>query len=128
MASLPVIDEFLTRLASSLSWDAASTLRLRSAGEETLATLLLQDEDSEGSERPRLIVVARPQATTIELEFIATTRQENIEDQMAFLSDEAAVATLDDLSLRLLRYHASGVRHQKYHNVDIITVHVEGTS
>ena len=127
MASL-VIDEFLTRLASSLSWDAASTLRLRSAGEETLATLLLQDEDSEGSQRPRLIVVARPQATTIELEFIATTRQENIEDQMAFLSDEAAVATLDDLSLRLLRYHASGVRHQKYHNVDIITVHVEGTS
>ena len=128
MASLPAIDEFLTRLASSLSWDAASTLRLRSAGEETLATLLMQDEDAEGSERPRLIVVARPQATTIELEFVATTRQENIEDQMAFLADEAAVATLDDLSLRLLRYHASGVRHQKYHGVDIITVHVEGTS
>ena len=128
MASLPAIDEFLTRLASSLSWDAASTLRLRSAGEETLATLLMQDEDAEGSERPRLIVVARPQATTIELEFVATTRQENIEDQMAFLTDEAAVATLDDLSLRLLRYHASGVRHQKYHGVDIITVHVEGTS
>ncbi len=128
MASLPAIDEFLTRLASSLSWDAASTLRLRSAGEETLATLLMQDDDTEGSERPRLIVVARPQAATIELEFVATTRQENIEDQMAFLTDEAAVATLDDLSLRLLRYHASGVRHQKYHGVDIITVHVEGTA
>ena len=29
-------------------------------------------------------------------------------------------------SLRLLRYHASGVRHQKFHGVDIVTVQVEG--
>ena len=45
MGSLPAIDEFLSGLASRLRWDESSTLRLRSAGEETLATLLVQDED-----------------------------------------------------------------------------------
>ena len=64
----------------------------------------------------------------MELEFIATTRQENIEDQLAYLTDEEAVPTVDDLSLRLLRYHASAVRHQKYQDVDIVTVQVDGSS
>ena len=41
-ASIPLIDEFLVRLASRLRWNEASTLRLRSAGEETLASLLSQ--------------------------------------------------------------------------------------
>ena len=126
MASLSAIDDFLTRLASRLAWNDASTQRLRSAGEETLATLLSQEDAAEGSERPRLLVVARPQDAMVELEFVATTRQENIEDQLAFLTDEAAVPTADDLSLRLLRYHASAVRHQKFHGVDIVTVQVEG--
>jgi NCS2 family nucleobase:cation symporter-2/xanthine permease XanP len=126
-ASIPVIDEFLTRLASRLRWNEASTLRLRSAGEETLASLLAQEDDAENPERPRLNITARPQGTTVELEFVATTRQENIEDQLAFLTDEFAVASAHDLSLRLLRFHASAVRHQKYHGVDIVTVQVEGS-
>ena len=73
------------------------------------------------------MITARPQDTMVELEFIATTRQENIEDQLAFLTDEVAVPSADDLSLRLLRFHASAVRHQKFHGVDIVTVHVEGS-
>ena len=133
MGSLPAIDEFLSGLASRLRWDESSTLRLRSAGEETLATLLVHDEDQdedhvEGDEQPRLIVVARPQPAMVELEFVATTRQENIEDQLAYLTDEAPIPTADDLSLRLLWYHASAVRHQKFHGVDIVTVQVEGSS
>ena len=126
MASLPAIDEFLASLASRLGWNEASTLRLRSAGEETLASLMLQDDAAEDLAKPRLIVAARTQSTKIDLEFVATTRQENIEDQLAFLNDEEAVSTIDDLSLRLLRHHASAVRHQKYHGVDIVTVQVEG--
>ena len=128
MASLPAIDEFLSSLASRLKWDERSTLRLRSAGEETLATLLVQDEaDAQDSEQPRLVVIARPQPLMVELEFVATTRQENIEDQLAYLTDEAPIPTADDLSLRLLWYHASAVRHQKFHGVDIVTVQVEGS-
>ncbi len=127
MASLPVIDEFLVRIASDLAWDEASTSRLRSAGEETLTSLLTQEGDTDGSKRPHLILVARPQGKTVDLEFVATTRQENIEDQLTFLTDEAAVPTVDDLSLRLLRHHASAIRHQKFHGVDIVTVQVEGS-
>ncbi|MYC06946.1 MAG: hypothetical protein F4X57_07220 [Chloroflexi bacterium] len=126
MTSLPDIDEFLTQLASRLGWNETSTLRLRSAGEETLASLQLQEDDSGGSEQRRLVINARPQGTMLELEFIATMRQENIEDQLAYLADEEAVPTVDDLSLRLLRYHSSAVRHQKFHGVDIVTVQVEG--
>ena len=128
MDSLPDIDAFLTRLASRLGWNQSSTVRLQSAGEETLASLLPQEDDEEGAETRRLIVSARPQGTTVELEFVATTRQENIQDQLAFLTDEAAVPTADSLSLRLLRHRASAVRHQKFHGVDIVTVQVEGNA
>ena len=128
MASLPAIDRFLTRLASGLGWNEASALRLRSAGEETLASLITREDEGDGSTRPRLIIVARPQGQMVELEFVATTRRENIEDQLTYLTDEPAVPTVDDLSLRLLRYHASAVRHQKFHGVDIITVQVEGAA
>ncbi len=128
MASFPAIDDFLTRLGSGMGWNEASTLRLRSAGEETLASLLSQEDDNEGSESPRLIIVARPQGRLVELEFVATTRRENLQDQMAFLTDEAAVPAADELSLRLLRYHASGVRHQKFHGVDVVTIQVEGSA
>ena len=124
-ASVPVIDEFLVRLASKLGWNEASTLRLRSAGEETLVSLLSQEDRSEASTSPRLRISARPQDAMVELEFVATTRQENIEDQLAYLNDEAAMPSADELSLRLLRFHASAVRHQKFHGVDIVTVHVE---
>ena len=127
-ASLPKIDEFLARLASNLKWDDPSTLRLRSAGEETLASLLAPGAETDESDSPRLVVIARPHGSMVELEFVATTRHENVEDQLAYLTDEATVPTADDLSLRLLRHHASAVRHQKFHGVDIVTVQVEGSA
>lgn len=125
-ASLPAIDEFLVDLASRLQWSEGSTLRLRSAGEETLASLLAEEDDADDSTRPRLIVLARPSDTAVELEFVATTRQENLEDQMTYLTTEVATPAVDDFSLRLLRHYASNVRHQKFHGVDIVTVQVEG--
>ena len=127
MSSLPDLHDFLDRLACGLGWNEASKLRLRSAGEETLASLLSQEDDIERSTSPRLVVLARPQDTMVEVEFVATARRENIEDQLAYLTDEEAIPTVDDLSLRLLRYHASAVRHQKYQGVDIVTVQVDGS-
>ncbi len=128
MESLPAIDSFLSGLAVRLGWNETSTLRLRAAGEETLASLQMQEDFDEDSVPARLIINARPHGTMVELEFIATTRQENVEDQLAYLSDEAAVQTFDDLSLRLLRHHAAAVRHQKFHGVDIVTVQVTGSA
>ena len=58
---------------------------------------------------------------------MAPPRQENIGDQLALLTDEAAVPTVDDLSLRLLRHQTSAIRHRKFHGVDIVMVQVEGS-
>ena len=128
LASLPAIDAFLAQVATRLEWNETSTLRLRAAGEEALASLQMQENFAEGSEHPRLFIDARPQGTMVELEFVATTRRENIEDQLAYLADEVPVPTFDELSLRLLRHHAATVRHQKFHGVDIVTVQVEGST
>jgi len=132
MASLPAIDEFLSDTAARLGWNEASSLRLRSAGEETLATLLAEEDPVEDADdqpnTPRLIVLARPQSGMVELEFVATMSRENIEDQMAYLTNEAALAAEGELSLRLLRHYASNVRHQKFHGVDIVIVPVEGSA
>ena len=128
LASLPAIDAFLAQVATRLEWNETSTLRLRAAGEEALASLQMQEDFAEGSEHPRLFIDARPQGTMVELEFVATTRRENIEDQLAYLADEVPVPTFDELSLRLLRHHTATVRHQKFHGVDIVTVQVEGST
>ncbi|MYF80640.1 MAG: hypothetical protein F4177_02515 [Chloroflexi bacterium] len=126
MASLPAIDEFLAGLAQRLQWNEISTHRLRSVGEETLTSLLPEQAATDQADAPRLLIVARPQAAMVELEFVATTSQENLEDQMAVLTNEAAHSGEGELSLRLLRHFASNVRHQQFHGVDIVTVQVEG--
>ncbi|MCY3569010.1 MAG: hypothetical protein OXH38_10310 [Chloroflexi bacterium] len=127
MASLPAIDDFLEGLAKRVQWNEASTRRLRSVGEETLASLLPDEADAAPGDPPRLVIVARPQGSVVELEFVALTSRENLEDQMAVLTNEAALSSEGELSLRLLRHFASNVRHQKFHGVDIVTVQVEGS-
>ncbi|MCY3655353.1 MAG: hypothetical protein OXG95_01930 [Chloroflexi bacterium] len=125
MSELPAIDEFLRELATDQQWDEHSTERLRSAGEETLTSLLQQEGDDTPEARSRLVVLARPGGASMELEFVATTDRENLEDQLAYLSDEIRLPEANEISLRLLRHYASSVRHQKYHGIDIVTVVVE---
>ena len=126
MSALPAVDEFLTSIASAAGWNNASRERLRAAGEEALASLAgLRDGD--GEEAPRLMVEARPGDRAMELEFLAAFDQENLEDRLAYLDEEAETENDGDLSLRLLRHYASSVRHQKYHGLDVVTVVVDQT-
>ena len=123
-AALPQIDEFLRSFASRIGWRETSTDRLRSAGEETLASLL-QDEDATRNGR-RLVVGADFADGVAELEFSAVFGDENLEDKLAYLLEQPEIEDEREISFRLLRHYASSVRHQKYHNIDIITVQVEG--
>ena len=82
---------------------------------------------SEDSEPPRLIVSARPQPGSIELEFVTVSDETNIEDRIAFIDEDAETFDESDISLRLLRHYASSVKHQKYHGVDIVTLTVTGS-
>ena len=123
-SSLPEIDEFLRAFASGAGWNETSTDRLRSAGEETLASLMQNEEDS--LEGRRLVVGAFLVEDVAELEFSAISGDENIEDSLAYLPEQPEIEDEREISFRLLRHYASSVRHQKYHNIDIITVQVEG--
>ena len=126
-SAMPRIDAFLSELASRIGWNDASTGRLRAAGEETLSSLL-QSGGGDGADCvPRLIIVARPDAGTVELEFLAVFDEENLEDRLAYLSDQAEAPEEHEISFRLLRHYASTVRHKKYHGIDIVAVQVEGS-
>ena len=127
ISALPKIDSFLRELAAKVGWNDISTERLRSVGEETLSSLLSQDDGDTADNARRLIVVARPGGSTVELEFLAVLEEENLEDRLAYLSEQAKVWDEREISFRLLRHYASSVRHQKYHGLDIITVRVEGS-
>ena len=108
-----------------MGWNDASIGRLRAAGEETLSTMMQLREDYEEERPPRLILIARPDAGTVEMEFMAVLEEENIEDRIAFMSEQAEMPEVGDISFRLLRHYASSVRHRKYHGIDIVTVQVE---
>ena len=125
ISALPDIQEFLRGLASSAGWKQDSIARLDSAGEETLATMLHLRDDHEDYKTPRLVVIARPSAGAMEMEFLAVFSDENIEDRISYMSEQAEAPDVSELSFRLLRHYASSVRHRKYHGIDIVTVRVD---
>ena len=124
LSSLPRIDSFLQEFATSVGWNEASINRLRSAGEETLSSLLSQDEEPEEDAGKRLIVAARRADAVIEMEFVVTTEGGNLEDRLAYLNEQPEIQDEREISFRLLRHYASSVQHHKYHDIDIITVQV----
>ena len=126
-AALPAIDTFLSELAARIGWNDASRDRLRAAGEETLASLAQIHAPGETGSAPRLIVLARPGDGAVEMEFLAVLEEQNIEDWMAHLGDQAETLNEETISLRLLRHYAAAVRHRKYHGIDIVTVQVKGS-
>ena len=127
ISALPMIDALLRDLASRSGWNDASTERLRAAGEEALSSLLQLGGNYAADNAPQLILFARPNNGTIEIEFLAVFEEENIEDQLAYLSEQVEVPEESEISFRLLRHYASSVRHRKYHGIDIITVQVDGS-
>ena len=126
MSSLPEIDRFLRGFAERSGWNRAAVDRLRSAGEETLASLLARDSEEKDGPKRRLTVNAQRSDSSIELEFMAISEGENLEDRLAYLNDEPEIQDDSELSFRLLRHYTSSVQHRKYHDIDIVTVLVEG--
>ncbi len=125
MSVLPEIRSFLGDFASRSGWDAAMADRLDAVGEEALLTLVRQEERERRSLR---LVVSREEGGAV-LEFIVTPRGENIQDRLAMLPGESDETSIEqEVSLRLLRHLASSVRHQQYHDTDIVTVRVKATA
>lgn len=90
-------------------------------------SLLQQDDDRSTADAPSLIVVARHSGAVVEMEFLAVFDEQNLEDRLAHLNEESqSTAGMEEgeISLRLLRHYASSVHHQKFHELDVVTVQV----
>lgn len=115
------IGGFLRALAERARWTPEACDRLWSAGEEALLSLAGLDEE-EGGRKRSLLVVARVDRQTAELEFIAAPGGSNIEDRLVVMAPDASVPIENELSLRLLRHVSTSVQHQQYHDTDVLTV------
>ena len=126
LSVLPKIREFLGAFAHRSGWDAKMLHRLEAAGEETLLTLTGRDEEDGKRPRRRLFLSAQKQAGGAVLEFVAAVGEGNVQDRIALLEERPDDLLMErEVSLRLLRHIASSVRHQQFHETDIVTVRVE---
>ncbi|MDE2861116.1 MAG: purine/pyrimidine permease [Chloroflexota bacterium] len=136
--ALPELNDFLEKFAGRRGWDTAMRERLSAVAEETLLTLApldfgelaAQDDESAEEEDPKperqLVVLASSDGPVATLEFIGGAGDEgNMEDRLRQLQQfDSDNVVEQDLSLQLLRAYASSVRHQQFHNTDIITVRI----
>ena len=96
---LPKIREFLGTFAARNGWDAAMAERLDAACEETLLTLAREDEGED--HRRRLRLAAHREGNGAVLEFVVTSREDNIQDRLALLADDPGDAPAEhEVSLR----------------------------
>ena len=134
--SLPELNDFIAKFARSRNWDDAMKDRLSAVAEETLLTLApldlsamsLDDEKEADEDGKQLIVLAANDGAVADLEFIGGVEEggQNIEDRVIQLQLHDSDSVVEQgLSLQLLRNYASSVRHQQYHDADIITVKVD---
>ena len=121
-AALPAVDAFLGDLAARRRWPEDAAQRLRAAGEEALQCLLGTSGEVAGTRRLRVAARADRRGAVIEL--VAAVGEDNIEDLLVRLTDLPGDAPERELSLRLLRHHATAVRHQQYHGTDVLVVTV----
>ena len=124
--ALSEIRTFLESFGARAGWSREATERIHLASEEALVSLM-GDEAAESGPTRRLRLSVRSVRGAAELEFLAVAGAEgNLEDRMAIVGEQSLeIAAEHDLSLRLLRHLAASVRHQKYHDTDILTVRVD---
>ncbi len=120
----PGIAEFLRKVARDGGWSAEQAERLVLVGDESLEALTNPEDPS--AESRRLVVKARGEGSSIDLEFVTTGGDSNIEDQIMLLGEQPDRHLVEqELSLRLLQHYASSVRHQTFTDAEILTVRVD---
>ncbi len=121
---LPEIKKFLREFATRHGWDEGMLDRLYAVTEETLLTL--REREGEEVDGRRLLLTARKEGDEAVLELVAAAGEGNLQDRIALLGQKTVSPHVErEVSLRLLQHLASSVRHQQYHDADIVTVRVE---
>ena len=126
MASQSKISEFVQKFTASGGWNETMGERLSAVCEEVLLTLIEQESVKENGEQ-KLKLLAKKDGKGVILEFITAPGEgENLEDRVALLAEQTEQHPMEEnLSLRVLQHLSTSVRHQKYSDVDVITVRVE---
>ena len=119
---------FLQAFSARNGWSEGMAQRLDAVGEESLLTLIEQNDDRDIAGPRRLRISASREEGGAVLEFVVAAGDDgNLEDRIAVLGEHTAGTPVEhEISLRLLRHLASSVRHQQYHDTDVVTVHVKG--
>ncbi len=126
--ALPEIQTFLEGFGARAGWGGEMLQRVQLASEEALVSLMGEAGGAGGVDGParRLRLSVGSERGAAELEFLAVSGEGNLEDRMALAGENSVeIEAEHDFSLRLLRHLAASVRHQKYHDTDILTVRVE---
>ena len=122
------LDTFLSEFAAQRKWSEEMTVRIRAVGEETLNILMGHTVEDQPDLERRLLLIVHDDGGAADLEFIAATDEANLEDRMVALGNWATGGSIEEMPLRLLRHYAASVRHQQYHDTDVVTVRVESVT
>ena len=125
ISALPKLVEFLNGYGRRMDWPEATMDRIHAATEEILLSVLNADTEEGQSDR-RLLLNVREQDEKASLEFVIGSGEENIQHRLSVIESPTSLEDVEEqVSLRLLRHYASSVRHQQYHDVDIVTIQLD---
>ena len=127
--SLGQIQRFVERVAHRYRWKGEDIIRVTAAAEEALLILIGEQEGEEDDRHLDFLdlVMARDEGG-LTLEFVASDTKGNIQDKIALLGADLSESTVErDISLRMLRHLTSSVRHERYHNTEIVVLNVAKT-
>ena len=133
-AELPRIREFIQTFTARSGLESVVE-RLEAASEEALLTLLQSRNEAQTTrnddKREMLLTVSEENGKVV-LEFRVghgCQRQLNLQDQLAWLGEQTDVTRMEqEVSLRLLRHLASSVRHQQFHDMNILTLYISAAT
>ena len=127
-----VVRQYLDVFTGAGGWNDTMASRLEEVVRETMQTLC--PDGAAEHKRPRLVLSARKEGAAAVLNLVVSGAERNLEDDFASLGDQpgdsaSAAPQRDeaDGSLRRLRELASSVRHQQFHDTDILTIRVDPT-
>ena len=125
--SLHQMREFLGKFAQKNQLNKQALERLDAVAEEALHTLSDTDRNPDRGDQVLFLSIQK-EGNAAKLEFIAAVNENNLEDRISSLGDHPEVVSMEkEVSLRMLRYIASSVHHQQYHDSDIITIKVDAS-